>query len=501
MTLRRGASALLCAAVVTGCGGGGHSGGTSPPAPATPQPPQVISTPSNGHVDWPTFGYDATRSGKNPSETTLAATNVASLHTRWSYTTAGPIVAQPVVAANVDLGGTLADVLYVGDEAGGFYAVNATTGALVWKQTFPVEQNSCTDLPSWGITSTAVIDRTRHGVYVVDGQGAVHGLDLATGKALSSWPAGVPVLRDPSHEYVYSALTLSASGSLYVADAGYCDAGTYYGAVVALDASTGAPSAKWIPQSGSNIGNGIWGAGGVVADPRASVTDVYVATGNAFPEDATYSDSVVRLNANLAPVATSLRFDPTNPDNDFGASPVTFRAPGCPPQLAVAQKLGLFYLYNLDSIGAGPVQVLKIGDPVSDADASPASYDAATNMIFVANDGAPDGSYVQGLLAFSISNCTLRLAWQRSGLQSYSASQPVIANGVVYFATGNGGSVVAFNAVTGAPLWSPAHFGGPAYAAPTVVNAMVYRGVLRSPHLRVLTLRRSACALRADDQV
>ncbi len=135
------------------------------------------------------FGYDATRSGKNPNEMTLGRNNAGSLHLHWSFATAGAIVAQPVVAANVALTSGAADVVYVADEAGNVYALNAVSGTLVWTRAFGTVQNICQDLPQWGITSTPLIDRSRNALYVVDGHGNAHGLDLASGAPLPGWPA------------------------------------------------------------------------------------------------------------------------------------------------------------------------------------------------------------------------------------------------------------------------------------------------------------------------
>lgn len=461
-------AALLGVTLLTACGGGGGS------SPST-QPRATVTPAANGHVDWTTFGYDATRSGKNPNETTLGRNNIASLRVHWTFQTAGSIVAQPVVAANVALSNGAADVVYVADEAGNVYALNATTGAPIWTQNFGTSQNSCGDLPQWGNTSTPVIDRTLNALYVVDGRGSAHGLNLATGASLAGWPAAVPVVHDASVEYAYSGLALSPAGTLYAAGAGYCDNGTYFGSIVALNAATGTQTATWIPQTAPNYGSGIWGAGGVAADPRPGVTDVYVTTGNAFPESALYSDSVVRLTSALAPVATNSQFDASVPnDDDFGTNPVTFVAPGCPPQLAAEQKNGLLDLYDLDAIAAGPVQRVSIGAPTNiGLNVDSASYDAATNMLYIANATA-DSPYGTGLLAFSFLNCTLVLAWQHGGTSTSPLSQPVIANGVVYYATGSTKTIAAYDAVTGTPLWTSAQFGAPSYTAPTVVNGILY---------------------------
>lgn len=460
------------AALLAACGGGG--GGSA--RPVVPRATATPTAPVNGHVDWTMFGYDATRSGRNPNETTLGRSNVGSLHLHWSFQTGGGIFAQPVVAANVGLSTGAADVVYVADEVADVYALNAATGALIWTKTFSTSQSACTDLAQWGITSTPVIDRTRNALFVVDGHGAAHALNLATGAPLATWPASVPVLPDATVEYAYSALALSPSGSLYATTASYCDYGTYFGSVVALNAKTGAQTATWVPQTSPSYGNGMWGAGGIAADPRPGVTDLYVATGNAFPESHIYSDSVVRLTAGLAPVATNWQYDPDVPnDDDFGSSPVTFVAPGCLPQLAVVQKSGMLDLYDLDAVAAGPVQQIPIGLPKDyGLNINPASYDATTNMLYIANATA-NAPYGQGLLAFSFFNCTLALAWQHAGGASPSPlSQPVIANGVVYYSTGSAKAIAAHDGITGTLLWTSPAFGAPSYTAPTVVNGSVY---------------------------
>ncbi len=282
-------------------------------------------------------------------------------------------------------------------------------------------------------------------------------------------------MQDATAEYTYSGLARSAAGTLYATSAGYCDIGVYFGAVVALNPTTGARTASWNPAISPQYGGGIWGAGGVVADPRPGVTDVYVTTGNVFPENAPYSDSVVRLTSALAPVATNSQYNANVPnDDDFGANPVTFVAPGCPPQLAAEQKSGVLDLYDVDTIANGPVQRLSIGAPSDQGlNVDAASYDAATNMLYIAN-GTANGQYGQGLLAFSFVNCMLVLAWQHGGTSAGPFSAPVIADGVVYYATGAGKTIAAFDAATGSLLWTSGAFGAPSYTAPTVVNASVF---------------------------
>src|SRR5256885_8696064 len=80
-------------------------------------------------VSWTTYGFDLQRTGYNPSETGIGTGNAAHLHVRWSANLGDVMIAQPVVAAGVDVpprGG--GDVLYAGTEHGGLYALDAATG-------------------------------------------------------------------------------------------------------------------------------------------------------------------------------------------------------------------------------------------------------------------------------------------------------------------------------------------------------------------------------------
>jgi len=56
-----------------------------------------------------------------------------------------------------------------------------------------------------------------------------------------------------------------------------------------------------------------------------------------------------------------------------------------------------------------------------------------------------------------------------------TVSSPTVANGVVYFGTGAGGRVFAFDAATGRGLWNSGRsLRGAVFAPPIVVDGMVF---------------------------
>jgi polyvinyl alcohol dehydrogenase (cytochrome) len=78
---------------------------------------------SLGITDWPMFGQNTANTATNFLERTISANNVNQLQTKWAFTTGGDVTAR---AAVVD------GVAYFPDWAGNLFAVNANTGKLIW---------------------------------------------------------------------------------------------------------------------------------------------------------------------------------------------------------------------------------------------------------------------------------------------------------------------------------------------------------------------------------
>jgi putative pyrroloquinoline-quinone binding quinoprotein/putative pyrroloquinoline-quinone-binding quinoprotein len=422
-------------------------------------------------ADWGTYGFSNNRSGLNPSEKTLTPANVKSLKQRWSASVGGFINAQPVVASGVRVGRrkVRTDLVYVGSESGHFAAVNAANGRVVWRRKLGSVHTSCTDLPKYGITGTAAISRFRHSVFVVT-KGKAFQLDLATGRTKHKWT----ITKDPKHEHNWSALTLSR-GILYVALAGVCDTLPYRGQIVATKVSSRKRVGHWyVTGRRGPAGGGIWSFGGVSADSRG---DIYTATGDAAgsAQHARYAEHVVRLSPHLK-VRSSNYPGVSGRDADFGATPLLYRAPGCPSQLAVGNKYGSFFVYNRSRIGRGPVQRIRLGGSILGQHGliGTAAYWPQRRTLYVSNS-RPHGKYRPGIVAFRVtSRCRLAKAWNARGPRNLKSS-PTVANGVVYYGTGANNTVVALDARTGKHL-KTIKVKGAVFNAPSVINGFVYAG-------------------------
>ena len=294
-------------------------------------------------------------------------------------------------------------------------------------------------------------------------------LNLANGGTKRRWL----LTSDPTHNYDYGALLLS-NGTVYVSFAGNCDTDPYRGMVAAIRVRDGRRTATWFPDAGPG-GGGIWGYGGVSADPGGSI---FAAVGNSRgpTRNAGYGEHIVRLTSGLGVVSANYPGLPPG-DADFGATPLLFQRRGCPPQLAVGNKFGSFFVYDRDSISSGPVQRIGLGGSGFGQAGllGVAAYWPATSTVFVSNP-ADRGRYRHGIVAFKVTaSCRLAYEWSASYGPPGNNSTPTVANGVVFFGDGYGNRSAAFDARTGRMLWNSGRtLRGHVFAAPTVVNGKVY---------------------------
>ena len=471
---------VLPVVLLTAC-----AGGATPVAPTGPNARAALparratgcATTGCSNTDWSSFGFDLQRTGYNPSETIIGPNNVSGLQEVWSFVVGDTMVHEPVYAHGVVVNGQARNVLYAGSAYGStMYAIDATNGSLIWRRSVPHALYRCGSgrKSRFSIGETPAIDRAKNLIYFADGHNQLHAADLATGQEAAGWPIKVANYK-PDHNFMHGGLTYNAAnGLLYAVTGSTCDISPWYGRIIAIDTNGPSIAGTFYPMSGSSkrgtSGGGIWGPGGASIDPASN--DVFIATGNADTtkhhqsQHADYAEQVIELSPTLN---TILANDyPANipeisgdDDFDFGATPLLFTPPGCPPLLAVVNKSGMFELYDRSTISSGPVQYISMSSPTDTADfVGVPAYDPETNLVYV---GLPttQGIYKPGLGAFQMtSNCTLNSVpyWsaQFGPDGNYGGETPrspiSIANGVVYVGNDTGDTEYAFNASSGEEL-------------------------------------------------
>ncbi|MFY9718348.1 MAG: hypothetical protein WAK16_01780 [Candidatus Cybelea sp.] len=494
---------LSCAGLLvalTACGGA-----ATPVAPIAPNVQAAFPARKGGEcttggcrfTDWDSFGFDLARTGFNPNETTIGPSNVGQLMEVWSFDVGDTMVHEPVYAHGVDVKGRSKNVLYAGSAFGTtMFAIDAKNGKLIWHRSVPHALYTCGGTKkSWfSIGETPAIDRAKNLIYFADGHNQVHAVNLATGAEAAGWPIKIADYRG-DHNFMHGGLTYNpANGLLYAVTGSTCDISPWYGRIVAINTSGPSIAGTFYTMSGSPqrgaSGGGIWGPGGASIDPASN--DVFIATGNADTtkhpnQHAGYAEQVIELSPTLNTILAN-NYPANIPhihgddDFDFGATPLLFAPPGCPPLLAVVNKSGLFELYDRSTIGNGPIQYIAMSIPTDAADfVGVPAYDPETNLVYV---GLPteEGIYEPGLGAFQVaSNCTLNPVpvWSaqfgpNGNYGGETARSPIsIANGVVYVGNDTGDTEYAFDASSGQQL---AMVGLPSWArqGTIIANGMLY---------------------------
>ncbi len=224
-------------------------------------------------TDWAQFHFAPDHTGFNPYENVLNPETVGNLTTHWQYTTGGYVNSSPTVANGmVYIGGDVYD--------NNFYALDAGTGALLWKYPAPTTYDKSVPAVANGVVYFSSEDY----FYALNATtGALlwrYGLRSGTSPAVVNGVVYVASDDNPDNNvYALKAntgaliwkYTISARifGSLAVAD-GVVYVGTQDRNVYALDAGTGALlwtfATQYVIDSSPAVANGI----------------VYIASGDRY---------------------------------------------------------------------------------------------------------------------------------------------------------------------------------------------------------------------------
>ena len=343
-------------------------------------------------------------------------------------TITGNVYAQPLYIE----GGPSGPMIIAVTESNNVYALNATTGTVIWQRNLgpPVTSGlPCGNINPLGITGTPVIDLASRSLFLdamVDGvtkKHFIYSLNVDTGATNAGWPV------DVNATATYNGMNFTSlvqnergglalvNGRVYVSYSGHAgDCGTYRGWVVGVDIANPSNVMAWATTA---IGGGIWGHGGVASDG----TNMYVITGNTFNTGGNWmgGEAIIRLQS--GPLwsgqptdywAPTNWFSLDNSDTDVGGVSATIiDVPGATPsQLVLALgKDSNAYLLNRNNLGGIALPVTQANVGGINRGTSAVTYRTSQGTYFAFHND------VNGIRAYRITPTnppTIAFAWSMS---------------------------------------------------------------------------------------
>jgi polyvinyl alcohol dehydrogenase (cytochrome) len=325
---------------------------------------------------WNGWGVDATNGRFEPAKAAgIAANQVSRLKLKWAFGFPGAtsLYGQPTVAAGR---------VFIGLNNGLVYSLDAATGCAYWSfQAHSGVRNAIS------IGEVKGLGAARFAAYFGDVRANVYAIDASTGRLLWETRAddhgvagitGAPALFE-GRLYVPVASREEAAG---ISPTYPCC--TFRGSVVALSADTGRQVWKTYvipetpkPTRKNSVGTQLWApaGGGVWNTPTidAKLHALYVGTGNTYTEPAAdRTDAILAMDLDTGKVLWAVQDTPNDswlacgtawgksencpkemgPDYDFGSSPILRALPNGRRILVAGQKSGMVWGHDPDRNGA-----------------------------------------------------------------------------------------------------------------------------------------------------
>ena len=288
-------------------------------------------------TEWTAYLNNARHTSKSAS-TAITPANAGTLTKAWTFTSPAPtMTGQPgraFVASPIVAGGRV----FIGSNTGVFYALDQATGAVAWSRFLGFSKKLTCNARGIASTATVAVDpaTSKPTVYVSSGDGYLFALDAATGAVV--WKREIHAQSPGVNDYFDWSSPTVANGSVYIGVSAQCDDPLVRAGVNRYDQATGALRAEYFTVPEGQIGGSVWSS--VAANPSA----VFATTGNASAGIGADSYSLVKLNPTTLVRAAKYTVPNADrvPDSDFGASPVLFSSGGA-QLVGACNKGGFFY--------------------------------------------------------------------------------------------------------------------------------------------------------------
>jgi uncharacterized protein (TIGR03437 family) len=408
-------------------------------------------------ADWPMYLGDPAHSSYLPAETELNPSNLSQLQQLWKLNTGAP-VASGVTTYN--------GALFFGAWDGYLYSVNGATGDVLWKVFVGVApapgEADCQ--PAIGVTAQPVVDGDI--VYAGGGDSAVYALDRTSGAIL--WRTS---LADPqSGAYLWSSLMLN-NGAIYIGIASLGDCPLVRGAVARISVSDPShPLVRYLMPDGA-VGAGVWSTPAL--DEQNNV--LYVTTGNAAVQDAgsgSWGSALLALDATTLAIRAWF-FKPVanfDPDSDWGSSPTLFQSADGRQYVAANGKDGVMYVLNRANLSlAWTYKLATLGDD-PEAGQGSLSTPAFDGRTLFSGAGTSDASNSSPGTVYAIDPATHNSRWVY-GARGVVLAPVTVTPYLVLVPSSQGLAIL--DAATGAEAWND-HGSVESFGQAVLTNGTIY---------------------------
>lgn len=186
-------------------------------------------------LNYLTWKNNNQRTGLQAKETLLTPSNVngSSFGVKFGTSVDGNVWPQPLYMSGVRVNGNVHDIVLVGTSKDSFYALDANSGAVLWRASLlpsgatPVDGNKVhSSIPEIGVVGTPVIDPTTGTIYAVtetnENNGSayvhrLHALSMTNGAEKFGGPVVMNASGFDSKQHLQRPGLLLSNGNVYVA--------------------------------------------------------------------------------------------------------------------------------------------------------------------------------------------------------------------------------------------------------------------------------------------
>jgi outer membrane protein assembly factor BamB len=390
--------------------------------------------------DWPMYLQNVARTSAT-TDATLSTSKAAYLTPQWAFQAGGPL------ATSASIVGTRA---YIGAWDGYEYAINTKTGKQIWKTNLGTDVDAGCDPSVLGVTSAAAV--VNGVVYVGGGDDFWYALNATTGAVL--WKVFTGKNGQTGAHYNWSS-PLIVGNYAYIGIASNCDNPLVQGKL--LEVAISGPSMGKIVHTHDFVPKGQVG-GGVWTSPAydAATHSIWVSTGTLSQYTQTQSQAIVQLNpANLAvKAAWQLPQIDAVTDSDWSTTPTLTTDSKGDLLMSAADKNGTLYAFNRSNLSAGPVWThqIAVGGSCPTCGDGPISSGAFANgVLYYASDHNVRNGHGAGGSITALNPGTARVHWERQ-TDSPILGSPAYVNGMIGYVEGKTFEVV--NAANGHLIYS-----------------------------------------------